>query len=378
NSYNVAVTDKDFKYPQILRFNAAVDQKLPGDITATLEGSYVKDINAVLFQNINLPQTGKALVGSDNRIRYDSQRIYGGQGGATPQNPNISDVILLKNSKKGFSYFVTGRLEKNFTNGLNASVAYTYSKSKSVNDGGNIAQSMWRSRQVIGDPNADELGFSNFYQPNRVIAYMSYRKEYAKNYATSVGLTFESAAVGNYSYTYSSDLNNDGQFTNDLLYIPKNISDIVLVKNDTKDLRTPDQIYAQLDAFINQDTYLSKNRGKVAERGAGLLPYFNTVNFNLTQDFFVNVKSKKNTLRLTADVFNLGNLLNKDWGLFQTLNSSAAQPLAFKGVNVEGKPTFSFPYANSSNSNPLKSSYVISTSQASRWQAQLGIRYIFN
>ncbi|MBD3750573.1 MAG: TonB-dependent receptor [Sphingobacteriales bacterium] len=377
-SYNVAVTDKNFKYPQIFRLNGAVDQKLPNNFTVTLEGAYTKDINAVIFQNINLPTTGTALNGSDNRIRYSSQRIYSGAGGATLANPNISDVILLKNTKKGYSYFATARLEKNFTNGFNASIAYTYSKAKSVNDGGNIAQSIWRGRQVTGDPNADELGYANFYQPNRVIAYLSYRKEYAKNFATSIGLTFESASVGNYSYTYSSDLNNDGQFTNDLLYIPKDKNDIVLVPDNSSDTRTTDQIYAQLDAFINQDPYLSKNRGKVAERGAGLLPYFNTMNFNFTQDFKINVSGKKNIIRFTADIFNLGNLLNKNWGLFQTLNTSAAQPLAYKGLDVSGRPTFSFPYANSTSKTPLTSSYVISTSPASRWQAQLGIRYIFN
>lgn len=377
-SYNVAVTDKNFKYPQIFRLNAALDQKLPGDITATLEASYAKDINAVLFQNINLPATGTPLQGSDNRIRYSSQRIYSGAGGETLANPNISDVILLKNTKKGYSYFATARLEKNFTNGFNASIAYTYSKAKSVNDGGNIAQSIWRGRQVTGDPNADALGYANFYQPNRVIAYLSYRKEYAKNFASSIGLTFESASAGNYSYTYSSDLNNDGQFTNDLLYVPKDKNDIILVPDNSSDTRTADQIYAQLDAFINQDPYLSKHRGKVAERGAGLLPYFNTVNFNFTQDFKINAGGKKNILRFTADVFNLGNLLNRNWGLFQTLNTSAAQPLAFKGLDSNGRPTFSFPYANSSSKTPVTTSYVVSTSQASRWQAQIGLRYIFN
>lgn len=383
-SYNVAVTDENFKYPQIFRANLAADKRLPGGITATLEGAYTKDINAVYMQNINLPETGTPLVGSDTRLRYSGTRIYGGQGGATLQNPNISDAILMKNTKEGYSYFVTAQLQKSFDNGLFASVAYTRSQTKSVNDGGSIAQSIWRDRPVTDDPNADELGYSNFYQPHRVIGYLSYRKEYGKNFATSFGLTFESATAGNFSYTYRNDLNNDGLSNNDLMYIPKDINDVVLVKDNAADPRTTQQIWAQLDAFINQDPYLSKHRGEVAERGAGLLPYYNTVNVNITQDYFVEVHGNKNTLRLTADIFNVGNLLNKNWGLFQSSAVGATQPLSFRGMVVAagdpnlGKPTFSFPFADNTNQIPITSSFRTNTGQASRWQIQVGLRYIFN
>lgn len=373
-SYGIAVTDKNFKFPQIFRLNAAVDQKLPGGITGTLEGVYTKDINAVLFQNVNLPSTGTALSGSDNRIRYSSNKIYSGAGGKSISNPDISSAILFKNTKKGYSYFITGQLQKAFTNGFTASIAYTYGQSKSVNDGGSIANSIWRDRSVTGDPNADELGYSDFYQPNRVISYVSYRKEYAKNFATSVGLTFESASAFNYSYTYRGDLNGDGQ-TNDLMYVPKNSSDILLTQDNSGDTRTTAQIYAQLDAFISQDPYLSKHRGQVVERGAALAPYFNQFNFNFTQDFYINVKGKRNTLRFTADVINLGNLLNRNWGLFQSTNTT--QPLSFKGVDATtGKPIFSFPYQDNANKIPYTSTFRTST--GGLWQAQLGIRYIFN
>ena len=385
-SYNLAVTDKDFKFPQIFRVNAAVDQKLPWDLTATLEGSYTKDINAVLFQNLNLTSTGTPLAGSDNRIRYaTNNRIYNGPTNngknGTLESPVITDAILFRNTNKGYSYFATAQLQKTFNKNFFASIAYTYGQSKSVNDGGSIAQSIWRDRSVQGDPNADELGYSNFYQPNRVIGYVSYRKEYAKNYATSIGLTFESAPSFNYSYAYRNDLNNDGLSGNDLMYVPKNVGDIILVKelgsssSPLVDNRTPAQIYAQLDAFINQDSYLSKHRGEVVERGAALSPYFNTFNLNLTQDFMVNVGGKKNTIRLTADVINFGNLLSKNWGLFKSANTT--QPLAFKGVDaVTGQPTFSFPFQDSGNQIPYTSTFRTST--GGLWQAQLGIRYIFN
>ena len=383
-SYNVAVTAKDFKLPQIFRVNVALDKKLPGNIVATLEGAYAKDINAVYHQNINLPSTGTYLNGPDNRLRYSSTKIYSGAGGKTAQNPDLSDVILMKNTNKGYSYFVTAQLQKTFSNGLFASLAYTRSEAQSVNDGGSIAQSIWRDRQVSGDPNASELGFGNVYQPNRVIAYLSYKKEFSKNYAATFGMTFESAAAGVFSHTYGGDLNADGLSGNDLMYIPRTSDEVVLIAHDANDTRTAAQIWAQLDAFIKQDPYLSKHRGEVAKRNGGSLPYFNTVNLNITQDFAVNVKGAKNTLRFTADVINLGNFLNKNWGLYRQSAVNARTPLNFKSMNTTvgdanyGKPQFSFPYSDNTNKIPVTQSYVVNTGIVSRWQIQLGLRYIFN
>jgi len=80
-------------------------------------------------------------------------------------------------------------------------------------------------------------------------------------------------------------------------------------------------------------------------------------------------------------MINLGNLLNRDWGNYKYVNST--QFLAFKGIAPStdpnaGKPTFSFPYFNSATSTPLTQTFGEGTSIASRWQAQFGLRYIFN
>lgn len=379
-AYNLAITDRNFKFPQVARGNLAVDQKLPFDITATVEGIYTKDLNAVYHQNVNLPATGTALVGADNRIRYSARQIYSGAGGVSAANPNISDAILMTNTKKGYSYVATLQLQRNVNN-LYTMVAYTYSKSKSVNDGGSIAQSIWRDRQVSGDPNADVLSYSNFYQPHRVVAAAFYRKEYAKMFATSLGFTFEAANGGTGTYTVSGDLNNDGQSANDLIYVPRNASDIILEAHATGgDTRTATEIWNQLDAYISQDKYLSSRRGQYAERNGLLLPFYKRLDLNFTQDFFVKVKNKRNTIRFTADVFNFGNLLNKDWGIFQTTTRTALLNLKrveTTGANA-GKPVYSFPYFDATNKTVLTNSFQNSTGQGSRYQVQLGVRYIFN
>jgi len=378
-SYNLAVTDKNFKFPQLFRSNVAADYKLPFDITATLEGIFSKDINGVYHQNVNLPSTGTPLVGSDKRLRYSATRIYSGAGGATETNPNISDAILMTNTSKGYTYNITLQLQRNVKN-LYTMLAYSYGDSRSVNDGGSIAQSIWRDRVVSGDPNADVTSYSRFYQPHRVIAAAFYRFEYAKHFATSVGFTFEAANGGTASYTYNGDLNNDGLTTNDLIYIPKDQNDIVLETVNASDTRSVTVIWGQLNSYINQDPYLSKRRGQYAERNGLLLPFYKRLDVNLSQDFMVKVKDKVNTLRFSMDIFNFGNLLNKNWGIQRITNRTAL--LNFKrvetsGVNA-GKPVFSFPYLDAANQIPLTSTFQNSTGQDSRWQIQIGLRYIFN
>lgn len=386
-SYNLVFTDPDFKYPQVMKFNFAVDQKLPQNIVGTFEYTYSKDINAVYFQNVNLPSTGTPLAGPDNRIRYTGTRIWSGAGGATVTNPNITNAILMKNVSKGYAYTITGRLERTVRN-LTTSVAYTYSESKSINDGGSIAASNWRDRAVSNDPNADELGYTNFYQPHRVIAFASYRKEYAKHFATSIGLVFEAAPSNTGSYTYAGDVNNDGTFgNNDLIYIPRNQSEIVLVPVNTgggtiTDTRTPAVIWNQLNNFIQQDPYMSANRGKVAERNAAVAPWFKRLDLNVTQDIYFKTGKNRHTLRLTFDIINFGNFLNKNWGVVRSFSSNSflryeGQVTTAGDPNI-GKPRYSFPYQDPNNQIPFVNSYQDNSGLGSRWQGQLGIRYLFN
>ena len=66
------------------------------------------------------------------------------------------------------------------------------------------------------------------------------------------------------------------------------------------------------------------------------------------------------------DILNLGNLISSDWGLVQQPNS--IQPVS---VSVtDGVPTYSF-------NSDLKESFVYDSSLNSRWQLQVGLRYIF-
>ncbi|TSD66533.1 TonB-dependent receptor [Inquilinus sp. KBS0705] len=382
-SYELDVADPNLKYPKIWRTNLAIDQKLPWGIIGTIEGAYTKDVNAIYHQNLVVSDGFTTLPGTEGQIRYNSKNTT--PSTASPQsatNPGITGLYYMRNTSKGYSYFITGQLQKSFSNGFYANVAYTHTTSKDVNDGGSTASTIWSTRYVAGNPNLDNLSNSSFVQPNRIIASLSYRKQYAKNAASTVGLVFEAANNGAVSYITAGDPNGDGA-TNDLMYIPKAKGDILLVANDPSDLRTPDQLWGQLNNFINQDGYLNSHRGQYAQRNAVILPTYKRIDFHFAQDFFIPVGKVKNTLEFTFDVINVGNLLNREWGVYKTsysgFNNGATTVLKYVGNDpISGRPTYSFPYLDATNQVPVTNSFKNDISQFSRFQGQIGVRYIFN
>jgi hypothetical protein len=396
-SYNLAVTEPGFKFPQVWRSNFAIDQLLPWGIIATLEGIYTKDINGVYHQNVALPNSQVTPAGPDNRPIYYSvnadgvptspnntlyPRIPTNQGGNTAANPNITNAILMRNTDKGYSYSFTGQLQKTFSSGLYASVAYTYSDSRSVNDGGSIAQSIWRDRVVSGDPNQDVLSYSNFLQRHRVVGAASYRKEYLGFAATTISLFYTGAPYNinfstRYSYTYSGDMNGDGSGGggNDLIYVPRDQSEIVLediVANNSVVFSAAEQ-WSALDAYIAQDKYLSKRRGQYAERNGAENPFLSTIDLKLLQDFYVNVGGKRNTIQLSLDIFNFGNMLNSNWSVPQEPSRRAL--LNFRRYDAQGRPVFQYAL---NNNEPLTTTFRPRSDINARWQMQFGVRYIFN
>lgn len=416
--YGVNVIDKHFKYPTKLKASIGIDKRFENNWVITGEFQYSKDINATYMYNANLNETNGFIIsnGGDVRTRFNttgtstsgtnaSNKYYNGTGGATLTNPNITNAIILANTKKGYSYAATIKIQKTFKH-LFTSIGYTHSDAKTTMEDGSTASSLWAARAVSNsDPNAPTLARPGWYLPNRVVALASYRIEYAKHFATSIGAIFEAAPAGVGSYVYNGDLNGDGNTSNDLIYIPKSATDINLIDvgsyskatqtgvttGTVSDPRTAAQIWTQLNNFINQDHYLAKHRGQYVQANSVIYPFFKHLDLNFTEDVYFYTKNKtdqdKHTLRFTIDILNVGNMINKYWGIVKT--PASTNFLKFEGMAADGiTPLFSFPYADASSQTPLVNSYSDNTSltrfvnnstqSASRWIMQFGIRYLFN
>ena len=248
-------------------------------------------------------------------------------------------------------------------------IAYNYGRTRDYISGGSIAFSSWSGNRSINGNNRPDISLSDNDIPNRLIANINYRTEIGKNAAIQFSLFSQTQNQGRLTYTYTGDMNGDGVSGNDLMYVPKDQSEMNFVA--VPGLTIQDQKNG-LDAYINQDKYLSSRRGKYAERNGGILPYVTRFDVSVMVELFGNVNKNRHTIQLRGDIFNFGNMLKSNAGIGYTVNTTS--PLAAKGVDANGVPVFAL---NSFNNNYTYTTWRKGTSIADVWQAQLGIRYIF-
>jgi hypothetical protein len=381
SSYSINVTDPNYKFPQVFKSTLAVDKKVGNGWTITAEGTFTKQFSASVFQNIALPETGLTRL-SDGRWRFPYTSIYplggkqmGGTTVASANNPTIGNAIYMTNSDNGYAWTGTLQIQK-ITKNFLFTAAYTRQEAKDAAVSGSTALTMWGSKVTSENPNNFTIGNSNNYMPHRIIASVVFHKDFIKDQTTSIGMVYEGAPNYATSYYVQGDVNNDGITYNDLMFIPKTQDQIKLI-NATGDTRTQAELWNQLDNFIANNPYLFSRRGQFAERNAYILPWTHKLDLNFTQDVRFTVGKNKHTLRFTADIYNFTNMLNKDWGVYYVPTTTT--PLVFSKMDTDGKtPIYTFPYLDAVNKVPYTRAYKPSPSLGSRYQIQIGVRYLFN
>jgi hypothetical protein len=371
NTFQLNLIDESFRLPQVFRSNLAADFKLFAGISATLEGIYSKTLNNITYKDINI----KGVTGTLNPSLsggQDLRPVYGGK-----VNANVTNAILLENSSKGSAYSLTAQLQKSFTNGLGASVAYTYGEAKDVNSGtSSTAVSNWQFNQIVYNPNFAPLAYSTFDTKHRIVGSLNYGIRYGKSklFGTSLAVFYAGRSGNPFTYLYNGDLNGDGSTGNDLLYVPRSASEIKLVTiaagtgaNPTPAV-TPAEQWTSLNTFIESDPYLKTMRGKYVARNGARLPWQHSFDLRLLQDIGTLIKGSSNKIQLSVDVFNIGNLINKDWGRAYFLANNASTLVSYS-TSSGGGYTFRAPTSGTA--------YGVDQIP-SRWAAQFGIRYLFN
>jgi hypothetical protein len=179
---------------------------------------------------------------------------------------------------------------------------------------------------------------------------------------------------------FSGDLNGDGGTSNDLIYIPRDVSEMNFqaFTSGSRTFTAAEQA-AAWEAYIQQDSYLSKHRGQYAERGGVFLPMVWRTDLSITQDLFRNAGNRRHELSFRADILNFLNLLNSDWGTGQRLVATAfagvAQPLTAAGADSQGRAQYRMRVVN----NQLLSKSLEQTAGLSDvYRVQFQLRYSFN
>ncbi|MEY4526104.1 MAG: hypothetical protein RIR57_1475, partial [Bacteroidota bacterium] len=357
------VVDTDFKFPQVWRTSLGIDHKFDNNYILTVDMSYNKDINGVHVQDWGLKTPTSRLSGVDKRAIYgaNDKGIWTDYG-----FPADAHAYVMTNTDKGSAFNTSVKVQKTFDNGLYASVAYNYLVAKDVNSiEAEITGDAFVFNPAQGNVNDAVLSNSKYGDTHRLIGVGSKKWSYGSNnkWATTISTFFEYAQGGRFSYTYGGDINNDGAFGNDLIYVPTS------TQINEMTFSGPGQA-AAYENFIKQDDYLNSIRGQYAARYGALSPWRGKWDIKLIQDynFKTSSSSKVNTIQFSIDILNVGNMINSDWGLVQLPTS--VQPIGVSVDAVTKQPTYTF------NGQQTKT-FNYDSSLASRWQAQFGIRYIF-
>jgi hypothetical protein len=376
STFDLALTDPNYKFPQVWKTNLAVDQKLPFlGLVGSVEYLYNKTINAVHYYEANLQNPVGTLGGVDNRPRF------GGTDATVRVNNSVSRAAVLTTKDGAYHESLTLKLEKPVQKGFWGSVAWTTANSKDFMSAGSIASGSWQSALSVNGNNDLGLSFADAFVKNRFVGLLGYRIEYGKGLggATTFTLGYVGQQSNPFSYIAAGDLNGDRVNNNDLIFVPNKGSDIKFASLTAggKTFTEAEQQSA-FDAFIEQDEYLSTRRGQYAERNGGLLPYLHRLDFSVAQDVFVKIGGKRNSFQIRMDILNFTNMLNNNWGVSQ--RATAPQLLNFVSRDaVTNVPTYRLATQRLTDGSTIlaRDSYQYNSSVFDVWSAQLGIRYIF-
>jgi hypothetical protein len=355
---SIDIVDRDFRYPQVWRTALSMEYRHKG-VTLGLDADFSKGLNNIFVEN---------LVAKDNGSRV----IFGGDNttaSATHYDTNISSysaVYRLSNTDKGYSWSTTAHMEYDFSgtlSGLHLAAAYTYSQSKSVNDGISAQSSSNWGRTYAVDSNNPSLSNSVYEFPHKVVASISYTKRYGL-FGTNVMLLYNGYSGEHYSLTYAKgkvDENGDTYKGNSLIYIP--------TEGEMGSMLWADETSAAaFNDYIKGDKYLSANRGKFAERNSHSLPFVHRLDLHIAQSFYFS-KSSSRRVEVSLDVLNLSNLISRSWGMVYRTSNWTLSPVTITELQkVDGgyRPVYKF-----------NGSEYTTNDIASRWHMQIGVKVVF-
>ena len=313
----------DFHLPRSLKATLSADYDFWG-INFGADYYYGETIDGIGFTDLRSVQVGTL---PDGRPRY--QNVF--------FNGDNNYDIMVYNTKGGRSHIGVVRFQKDFDWGLSFGGSYTL---QDVRDMGNATSSTINSNfrnQAFLDPNRPAYGTSSDQIKWAFKYNLSYDHAFFGDYRTIFALFGETRAGRPYSYTMLDNTTNrqdvfgtplgGTQSPTHLLYVPTGAND-PLVQYDSA------ATASALDALINS-TALSKYRGQIAPKNIGRSRAFTRIDLHLEQElpgFF-----GESRFSIFADINNLPNLINKDWGGLRQLGfPSAAAVVSVNCVTAAG------------------------------------------
>jgi outer membrane receptor protein involved in Fe transport len=349
----------DTKYPQNFRVAVGADRRLPFGLTASVDLLYTTDVNGWYTSDENLVYQGQS--GED-------RPIYGafaptGAFRATPtrvDGTNLLQAVKVWNKNGGRVLSGTITVQEQFQNLIDASVSYTYTDARDrISMTSSQALSNFQFAPLDGDLQNRNVRPSAFDRTHRLVISGTATLPYN----VTAGLIYTGQSGTPYTWTVNGDVNADGINGNDLVFVPADASQITLA---------PGSNFQALSDFIESQGCLRNAKGGFVTRGACRNPWQSFLNLRvgwITPEF---VKGQKGEVQL--DLFNLLNLINPHWGVFEQaaqFENHASSFLRATGYDAaNNRPIYAF-------TAPAQVKTIVLSPTSSRWRIQLGARYAF-
>ena len=354
------------------------DLKIARQMRATLSADYEADLGPLgqgwLFgANFLYGDVMQAYMWTDlrsvplaNNLLPDGRQRFGNLAGTSGANQDL----LMTNDNRGRSYIGVFRFEKSWDFGVSIGGSYTRSNVKDANPITSTTASSLYNNTAFDNPNIAAYGRSIYEIKDQWKFNIDFKHEFFKDAETRISLFGEYRTGRPYSISMldttgvSSSargivFGTVGTGGRHLLYVPTQ-----------GDARVSFDSAASETAFnsLISNLGLEKYRGKVVSKNTQSSPDFFKLDLHVSQDvplpLFDGLK-----LRLFADVENVLNLIDNDWGALRQV----AFPYVASVVNVQclsgAVPTGSAP----GSANPAGGTFA--TANTSNTQSCAQYRY---
>lgn len=362
----------DARVPVVYKANISYSRFITDRLKVGITGYATLGRNNYMYVDRNMATTPFfRLSNEDNRGVYvPVAGINADNGSADWLQGRISTKlgrVLEMNSKGKVNQFaaVIDATYQYFKDG-EITVSYTLNDARdNTSYNGNVANSATLSLPVREDPrDLSKMTYSDNQFRHKIVFYGTL----PTFYGFSVGVRY--SGIGGTRYSLLSGVNSNGDFvaTNDLAYI-----------FDRNNTAVPQNVRDGLQAILDNPNasqsmkdYILKYSGKIAERNGGKNNFYGVFDLRVTKKLKLY---KTHTLEFSADLFNVANLLNKKWGVNESLGNQALYAGGIPKTDTKpGTPAF----------NPTTNNFVYTVNSAgvvnpsgNPYQGQLGIRYAF-
>ncbi len=382
---NVDIIEPGTKLPSVWKANLAFDHELPWyGIVASAEVLFTKVKDALYFERLDI--MGPTKYGMDGRALYwnaagyDVNNVYidkgsfqgitdgkNGAGNRANRPKDIGDVMLLRNTDKGGSSQATFALSKPMTENWGWSLGYTYTKAKEVSSLTSSQNTSNWNNTLIFNANENVDYNSRYAIKDRVTGTVEWKHNFFGDNATRVGLFYEGRSGRPFSYIFYNDVDGDGAATNDLFYVPSGYGDVLWTGGAAMEKKFFDWLDANPD--------LAGYKGQVVPANSHRAKWINSFDMRISQELPGFMKGHKTELAL--DIMNVGNLLNKKWGLIDDYGFYSTRRVArYAGVDpATGKYIYQF--GGTDNAQIQENNNDKGNTAVSRWSMMLSLKYKF-